>query len=86
MVAAADADVIVLVQDAIEKGTMFPPAYTSAFSKPVVGVVTKCDLARKEEIVSAKKYLVLAGADKIFETSSISGKGIDSLVAYLKLL
>ncbi|UQT46651.1 EutP/PduV family microcompartment system protein [Flavonifractor plautii] len=38
MVTAADADTIVLVQDATEKGSMFPPAYSSMFAKPCVGL------------------------------------------------
>ena len=46
MVTAADADTIVLVQDATEKGSMFPPAYSSMFAKPCVGVVTKSRIWR----------------------------------------
>ena len=38
MVTAADADTIVLVQDATEKGSMFPPAYSSMFAKPAWGL------------------------------------------------
>jgi ethanolamine utilization protein EutP len=53
MVTAADADTIVLVQDATEKGSMFPPAYSSMFAKPCVGVVTKSDLASEHEISNA---------------------------------
>ena len=45
MVTATDADIIVLVQDATENGTMFPPAYNTQFAKPTLGVVTKSDLA-----------------------------------------
>ena len=33
MVTATDADFIVLVQDATENGTMFPPAYNTQFAK-----------------------------------------------------
>ena len=47
---AADADLIVLVQDATENGTMFPPAYTSIFAKPAIGVVTKSDLASPDPV------------------------------------
>ena len=34
MVSSVDADVVVLVQDATENGTMFPPSFSSMFSKP----------------------------------------------------
>jgi len=85
MVSAAEADTIVFVQDATEEGTMFPPAYSSTFTKPVVGVVTKCDIATEDKIENAKKFLRLAGAEEIFETSGVLGDGVDELVAYLGL-
>lgn len=83
MVTAADADLIAFLQDATEEGTMFPPAYSSTFPKPVIGIVTKCDLADARAVNRAREYLTLAGAGKMFLTSSLSGEGIDELVAYL---
>ena len=53
VVSAADADCIVLVQDAGEHGTMFPPGYASTFAKPCIGVVTKSDRASEKEIEDA---------------------------------
>ena len=86
MVTATDADVIVFVQDATEDGTMFPPAYNSQFAKPAVGVVTKCDVASPEQVERAKKYLRMAGADRMFVTSSVSGEGVDDLLKFLGYL
>lgn len=86
LVSSANADTILFVQDAAENGTMFPPAYASMFGKPVVGVVTKCDLADERQIEETKHYLRLAGARRIFKTSSVSGDGIDTLMKYLKLI
>lgn len=85
MVTSADADVVVLVQDATENGTMFPPAYSSMFAKPIVGVVTKKDLATEEQVENAKKYLRLAGAKEIFTASGVTGEGVPELVAHLNL-
>ena len=85
MVTSADADVVVLVQDATENGTMFPPAYSSMFAKPIVGVVTKKDLATEEQVENAKKYLRLAGAKEIFAASGVTGEGVPELVAHLNL-
>lgn len=85
MVTATDADVVVLVQDATEGGTMFPPAYASMFSKPTVGVVTKKDLASEEQLEKAEKYLNMAGAKKIFVVSGVTGEGVPELVEYLNL-
>ena len=84
LVTSADAELIVLVQDATEQGTMFPPAFTSVFAKPSVGVVTKCDLAKPEQIERAKKYLEMAGAEKVVATSSMSGEGMPALTELLE--
>ena len=65
MVSAADADTIVLVQDATESGTMFPPGYSSSFAKPCIGVVTKSDKATEKQLEDAQKYLKIAGAKEI---------------------
>ena len=79
MVTACDADIIIFVQDASAATTMFPPAYSSLFGKPALGVVTKADLATAEQIEKAKKYLLMAGASKIFVTSSYEGSGFEEL-------
>ena len=86
MVTATDADIIVLVQDATEGGTMFPPAYSSQFAKPALGVVTKSDLATPKQVEDAKKFLKMAGAGRIFVTSSVSGEGVDELLEFLGYL
>lgn len=86
IVTSTDADIIVLVQDATEQGTMFPPYFNSMFAKPVVGVVTKCDLADQKQIEQAGKHLNAAGAEKLFFVSSVTGQGVDELVEYLQIL
>lgn len=85
MVTATDADIVVLVQDATENGTMFPPAYGSMFAKPIVGVVTKHDIATPEQVEKAKKYLDMAGAKDIFVASGVTGEGVPELVEFLNL-
>ena len=80
VVSAADADCIVLVQDAGEHGTMFPPGYASTFAKPCIGVVTKSDRASEKEIEDAKKYLKAAGAKELFVTSSYEGTGFQEFL------
>lgn len=83
MVSATDADMIVLVQDATDHSTIFPPAYTSMYAKPAIGIVTKADLATENEIADAKKYLEFAGVQKIFVTSSVEGTGFEELTTLL---
>lgn len=82
-VTAADADIIVFVQQATEDGTMFPPGYSASFSKPCIGVVTKTDLATEHQTENAVKYLKMAGARRIFITSSYKGTGFEPLLEYL---
>jgi len=82
-VSSIDADVIVLVQDSTEDGCMFPPAYASSFAKPVIGVVTKSDLADEQQIQRAEHYLRNAGATEIFIISSVEGIGFENLFKYL---
>ena len=82
-VTSTQADVIGLVQDAAEKGTMFPPSFSSMFALPVIGIITKTDLADTASIVQAEGYLRMAGVSKIFVTSSYCGEGFEPLKAYL---
>ena len=83
MVTAVEADEVVFVQDATEDGTMFPPSYNSQFAKPVIGVVTTCDIAQPEQIEKAGKYLRMAGAKQVFNTSSVTGAGMEALLDHL---
>ena len=86
IVTSTDADIIVLVQDATEEGTMFPPLFNTMFVKPVVGVVTKCDIASQKQCEQAEKYLHAAGAEEVYFTSSVTGEGVDQLVQRLQIL
>lgn len=83
MVTSVDADVILFVQDPTENGTCFPPAYAGSFAKPAIGIITKCDIATKEQIEEAEKYLQMAGVKQIFITSSVKGIGFEDLFKYL---
>jgi ethanolamine utilization protein EutP len=85
-VTAVDADIILFVQDATDRETMFPPQFKSMFSKPCIGVVTKADLADEKQIEQAKKYLKAAGAGDIYVTSAYTGEGVEKLVKDLHIL
>ena len=76
IVTSADADIILMVQDATEGGTMFPPLFCSMFSgKPCVGIVER-----------AKQYLKDAGAGELYVTSAVTGDGVNKLVEDLHIL
>ncbi|MGX7148594.1 EutP/PduV family microcompartment system protein [Enterococcus ureasiticus] len=81
---AVEAQVIVLMASATEKKQTFSPLFAAAFAKPCIGIVTKIDLAEKEDIERTKKQLSLAGAKKFFMISAVENQGIDELKAYLE--
>ncbi len=82
-VTSTQADVIGLVQDATEKGTMFPPSFSSMFALPAIGIVTKADAVDAAAINRAEEYLRMAGVSRIFVTSSYLGEGFEPLKLYL---
>ena len=83
-VTAVEADLVLFLQDATSERFLFSPGQSMAFPIPVIGVVTKTDIATKEQTAQAVELLELAGADPVFCISSISGDGMDALIDYLK--
>lgn len=81
---SVDADIIFLLQSAIDSDCRFSPGMNSLFQKPVIGIVTKVDeVADKSCIENAETILHLAGAEKTFAVSSFTGEGIDRLKSYI---
>lgn len=83
MMTTMDAEVICFIESATEERSMFPPGYAGSFAKPVIGVVTKTDIADEEQIARAEKKLDFAGARTIFKVSSTTGDGLAELMDYL---
>ena len=87
-VAAAEADLMVFMQSATDKDTTyFPPMYSALFPKPIIGLVTKCDIAEPEQIEAAKVALYEAGvpAEKVYVISSVTGEGFDVLLKEIEI-
>ncbi|WP_368251264.1 EutP/PduV family microcompartment system protein [Enterococcus sp. 2201sp1_2201st1_B8_2201SCRN_220225] len=85
-VTAADAEIIGLVQSVQELEQVFSPGFASMFSKEVIGIVSKEDLAdSKEQVQLIKKQLLSAGATRIFISSAVDGRGLRELEDYLEL-
>ncbi|MGM0602727.1 MAG: EutP/PduV family microcompartment system protein [Bacillota bacterium] len=82
--AAQEAEIIGLVADATAEQSFFPPGFASIFARPVVGIVTKID-AEDADVEYAKSTLEMAGAEKIFLTSSLEGEGLKKLSEFIKL-
>lgn len=84
IVTAADSDMILFLQDATDERFRFSPGQAAFFSVPVIGVVSKIDIADKQQIDDAAELLELAGCEKIFFTSAVTGEGTQELLDYLK--
>ncbi len=84
LVTAADADLIILLQDCTDDGCIFAPSFATMFTKPVIGLVTKIDLASDEkQIQRAEAYLDMAGCRRIFRVSNTEQTGLEEIKAYL---
>lgn len=81
---AMDVDLVVMIQSATDKRLIFPEAFSTMFSKVVVGVVTKIDAADREDVLWARRQLERAGAKRIFEVSALYGDNIDVFQAFLR--
>ncbi len=77
-----EADVVGFVVSAIEPYCLFPPNLVGMSTRPVIGIVTKCDheLANKN---MAKLWLENMGCERVFFTSSYDNEGIDEIIEYL---
>jgi len=79
-----EADVIGLLLSATEPYSLFPPCLTGMATRPVIGIVTKCD--HKDAVpVRAEGWLTIAGCKRIFFTSSYKNEGIQEILDYLNL-
>lgn len=84
LVTAAEADAVVFVQDASQERFLFSPGQAAAFPIPVVGVVSKADLASPEQIETARELLALSGAERVFTVSAVTGEGMEALTEWLE--
>lgn len=84
-VTSAEADVIGLLVPATGMMQTFPQGFSSLFTKPVIGIMTKMDLVTEVSTVAeARKQLEAAGVVAIFEISATDDVGLDALKAYLE--
>lgn len=81
---AVGADCIAIVLSITSKQNYFPPCFSSRFTKPMIGIITKMDLAHDQADVDiAEKRLRLAGAKKVFSLSAFQEEGISELKEFL---
>jgi ethanolamine utilization protein EutP len=78
-----EADVIGLLISAREPYSLYPPNVTACATREVIGIVTQIDKpdADREQ---ARRWLELAGCEKIFFVSSVTGEGVSDILEYLR--
>ena len=81
IVSSYDCDVIAMIQAVDDERSIFPQSFSTAFTKPVIGIVSKSDL--EGDISRSEEILKEAGAEKIFLISSYDNEGIEALYEYL---
>ncbi|MGL5351660.1 MAG: EutP/PduV family microcompartment system protein [Cetobacterium sp.] len=83
-VVSIDADIIILIQSAIDYENLYPPNFASMFlGKKVLGVITKIDL--EESCKVAEKILKNAGVEKIFFLDLKNLKGVEFLKTFFEV-
>lgn len=83
MVLSADVDYVLFLIDPTQARFMYSPGHAASFPVPVIGVITKTDIATEEEISDAEEMLELAGVSKIFSISAFTGAGTEQLIEFL---
>ena len=76
-----DADVIILLEEATEEHSVFPPNFRSVFQKPVIGVITKVD--QGGTVDRARSHLEKAGVETIFVVDYRKDDALEELEKYL---
>jgi ethanolamine utilization protein EutP len=83
IMSSTKASVVLLLADPTKK-RRFPARFALSMRAPIVGVVSKIDIATPENILRAEKTLTQSGVRKIFRVSSITGEGIPQLETFLE--
>lgn len=79
---AYESDIVGLLLSATEPYSLFSPNITSMANRPVIGIITGID-QKGANPDRAERWLRLAGCDKIFRVSSVTGEGIAELKEFL---
>jgi ethanolamine utilization protein EutP len=77
-----EADVVGLLLSAMEQDSLYPPNLTGAVNREVIGIVTQIDRLEADPVL-AESWLRLAGCEKIFHISAVTGDGIPELLNHL---
>nr|WP_300838815.1 EutP/PduV family microcompartment system protein [uncultured Acetatifactor sp.] len=79
---AYEADVVGLLVAATEPYSLFPPNITCMVNRDVIGIVTKINDPKANRRL-AESWLRNSGCREIFFVDSVTGEGVDEILAYL---
>ncbi len=77
-----ESDVIGLLASATEPFNLFGPCIAGTATRPVIGIVTKCD-EPNAHVEMSFNWLKEAGCNPIFCVDSVTGRGIGDILSYL---
>lgn len=77
-----EADRVGLLISATEPYSLFPPCVTCMVNREVIGIVTKSEQPEANPD-RAENWLRLSGCKTVFRVDSVTGYGINELIAYL---
>lgn len=77
-----EADLVGLLLSSTENYSLYPPNVTPMANREVIGIVTQID-REDGNPDRAENWLRLAGCEKVFRISSITGEGLKELFDYL---
>lgn len=79
------AEMVVLMQSAIDKRLVFPAGFCTMFNKPTLGLITKIDkVTDPADIKYSKDLLLSAGVKEVIPISAVTGENIDQVRQALK--
>jgi ethanolamine utilization protein EutP len=76
---SAEAQLILVVQDATREDSNFPPNYFRMFHQPVVGVVAKMDAPQANGARAEALLRRIGVTGEIFRVSAVTGTGLSEL-------
>ncbi|MDD7267167.1 MAG: EutP/PduV family microcompartment system protein [Lachnospiraceae bacterium] len=78
-----EADVVGLLMAATETYSLFPPAVAAVSNRDTIGIITKID-EPGANVEQARRWLNLAGCERIFLVDSLKMDGVQEILDYLK--
>ncbi|SKC88546.1 EutP/PduV family microcompartment system protein [Maledivibacter halophilus] len=83
--AQQDAYCVIMISDPEQRKRSYAPGFANSFRIPLIGVITKVDIASKEHQEACEQELISAGIKPPFHyISLLEGTGIEKLIEQVK--